>query len=480
MRRIPTTIDYLAYHAATRPDATALVDRARPVSFAALYADARRTLGAVDALRLPRGAVVAVEWDGLARHWLMLMACEALGLATASYPPGPPAPVLAPLFERADLVAHVSAPPDGARRLLTLDAAWWAGVARARPTGPPPPPPPDLPRRVTATSGTTGSAKLMALSARQMEARRDASWWRLPYSDRSRLLVSMAFSVQASYIPAGTCLRAGGACVYDAETSLGQALTAARATHAVLLPRHVASLVERPDALAGLRDLHLFAVGGRVPGEIRDRLLAGPAAWVVETYATNESGTIATMDRDGVGTVLPEVEMEIVDEAGAAVPVDALGEVRVRAPGMIAGYLDDAPASAARFRDGWFHPGDVARHLGPRRFRLEGRRDDILNLAGLKLFAPQHEDALRALAGVRDAALAIARDAAGRDALRVFVTLADGAGRADVARRVATVLSPLTGTPVVEIVAALPRTETGKLARGTLGEWAARPAAPRR
>ena len=63
-----------------------------------------------------------------------------------------------------------------------------------------------------------------------------------------------------------------------------------------------------------------------------------------------------------VGRPRAEVDLRIVDEAGAALPAGEVGEVVCRSPAMMRGYWRDPDLTAAAIdADGWLHTGDLGR-----------------------------------------------------------------------------------------------------------------------
>ena len=59
-----------------------------------------------------------------------------------------------------------------------------------------------------------------------------------------------------------------------------------------------------------------------------------------------------------VGYVLPDAQVQIVDQSDNELTPGTEGIVRVRTDQQASGYYGDPVASAAAFRDGWFYSGD--------------------------------------------------------------------------------------------------------------------------
>ena len=62
----------------------------------------------------------------------------------------------------------------------------------------------------------------------------------------------------------------------------------------------------------------------------------------------------------GVGWPLPGVELRVADEAGVPCPPDTEGELLIRGPFLMKGYLRNPEATRQALQDGWLHTGDIA------------------------------------------------------------------------------------------------------------------------
>jgi acyl-CoA synthetase (AMP-forming)/AMP-acid ligase II len=136
----------------------------------------------------------------------------------------------------------------------------------------------------------------------------------------------------------------------------------------------------------------VLVAGGRVTAPTRRLLLERVGDAVAITYSMQECGSIArVVERDPdavtetVGVPHDGVALQLVDADGRPVPRGETGEVRVRVPGMASGYLDDDHATATKFRDGWFQPGDLATLSPDGALTVHGRADDVMVMNGIKI-----------------------------------------------------------------------------------------------
>jgi fatty-acyl-CoA synthase len=92
-----------------------------------------------------------------------------------------------------------------------------------------------------------------------------------------------------------------------------------------------------------------------------------------------------------VGRALPGVDLRIVDAQGAPLPERHVGEILIRAPFLFDGYFENAEATSAAIRDGWYRSGDIGYHLAGELF-VCGRAKDVIIVAGVNFF-PQDLEA---------------------------------------------------------------------------------------
>lgn len=187
-----------------------------------------------------------------------------------------------------------------------------------------------------------------------------------------------------------------------------------RISYTLVTPSHLERWVELAGDPASplLPDLTLAVTSAPLGQDLFLRARAKLTPRVIDVYGTNESGILAfawpedRLESPGtVGRPDPEIELELVDDAGRPVADGDIGHVRTRSDALPAGYLDDGDRSGRHFEDGWFYPGDMASRDGAGRLHLAGRRDDVINNQGVKFYPAEVERVLRQHPSIADAAV---------------------------------------------------------------------------
>ncbi len=189
-----------------------------------------------------------------------------------------------------------------------------------------------------------------------------------------------------------------------------------RVTNITGVPGMVLQMLESP-RFAAHDTSSLIAVnyGGTPPpprllGRI-DALLPGVDA--ENGYGLTEASSLVSYNAgesyrrhpDGAGVPTPICDLRIVDEAGAALPAGARGEVCVKGPNIVRGYWKRHEASAETFRDGWLHTGDIGLLDADGCLFLLDRAKDMLIRGGENVYCVEVENALCTHPQVLDAAV---------------------------------------------------------------------------
>lgn len=179
------------------------------------------------------------------------------------------------------------------------------------------------------------------------------------------------------------------------------------------------------------------------------------------------------LDRpDSVGTAIaPVMEIRIADPDGTPVPAGEVGEIWLRGPTIIRGYLDNPEATAAAISDGWFHTGDAGTLDEDGFLRVVDRLKDVIIRGGENIYAAEVEAVLYEHPDVLEAAIVgVPHDRLGEEVAAV-VRLRPGA-TADKGALQQHVKERLAGFKVPSVVHftpdELPRNAAGKVLKKDL------------
>jgi 2-aminobenzoate-CoA ligase len=179
------------------------------------------------------------------------------------------------------------------------------------------------------------------------------------------------------------------------------------------------------------------------------------------------------------GLPVPGYLARIVDEHGKEVARGTPGRLAVQGPTGCR-YLAD-PRQAQYVQAGWNITGDTYVQDDEGYFWFQARNDDMIVSAGYNIAGPEVEAALLTHPAVRECGVVGAPDAERGMVVRAYVVLheghaPDGAMRQALQDHVKRAIAPYKYPRSVVFVAALPRTETGKLQRFALRQRAAQEA----
>jgi HIP---CoA ligase len=510
LQTTPAVLDRIAREL---PDHDALVTADKTLTFDGLRAEVRQAAAAMIDLNVAPGDRVGI-WSPNTWHWVV--ACLAAHYAGA---------VVVPLntrytaSEASDILARTEAPLLiamgeflGMDRVADLDRAqlpalrhivripldradgtWDEFVARgtdlaaadARAAAVSP----DDVSDVLFTSGTTGRSKGV-LCAHRQSLSAPAAWAACgEVTSADRYLCINPFFHNFGY-KAGilACLQTGATLIPMLTFDPEQAMRAVQEQRATVLPGPPTiyqTLLDHPRRgeydLSSLR----FAVTGAatVPVVLIERMQSELDIDIVLTaYGLTEASGFGTMCRsdDDALTVATtcgrpiagfELRIDISPEGSA----DGTGEVLLRGPNVMLGYLDDPAATAAAIdSDGWLHTGDVGGVDAAGNLRITDRLKDMYICGGFNVYPAEIEQVLARLDGVADAAVIGVPDERLGEVGRAFIVLRPDA-QVDEAAVIAYTREHLANFKAprsVRFVEALPRNPGGKVVKPLLRERA--------
>ena len=185
-----------------------------------------------------------------------------------------------------------------------------------------------------------------------------------------------------------------------------------RVTFSFLVPTmfQILAGVEEKADVSSLRVL--ISGGSPLPSAVKEKVLARFGPILHEFYGATETRiitniTAAELERKqrSVGRPIRDVELRILDDARAEVPVGAVGEVFVRGPGLFSGYLDDPERTRKSHHGDWFSLGDLGRLDEEGYLYLVDRKQDMIISGGENIYPNDVEEVLLAFPGVKEAAV---------------------------------------------------------------------------
>jgi len=184
--------------------------------------------------------------------------------------------------------------------------------------------------------------------------------------------------------------------------------------------------------------------------------------------------TLEPLDSDApfgnIGKPIPGKEVKIVDEDGDEVPVGEVGEIVTRGSHVMKGYHNDPEATRERIKNGWLHTGDLARRDEEGYIYIVGRTQDRINVGGLMVYVSEVEDVLHKHPKIKEVAVVSAPDPKRGEKVRAVIALKEGteATEKEIIDYCRERMADYKVPKEVEFRGSLPKTRTGKIARGEL------------
>lgn len=221
--------------------------------------------------------------------------------------------------------------------------------------------------------------------------------------------------------------------------------------------------------------------GGPTPRVLLDRC-AQHEVPVVQTYGLTESCsqavTLAPEDAlarlGSVGKPLYPNEVRVVSSDGSDTEIDEAGEILIRGPIMMRGYLNQTEATSQTITDGWLHTGDIGRIDAEGYLYVLDRRDDLIVTGGENVYPAEVESVLQSHPSIAESAVIGAEDAEWGQRVVAIARLDENIDSSgiDAASLQLFCRERLAGYKVPRefrfTTEALPRTASGKLRRAAL------------
>jgi long-chain acyl-CoA synthetase len=153
---------------------------------------------------------------------------------------------------------------------------------------------------------------------------------------------------------------------------------------------------------------------------------------IYEGYGLTETTVSVCCNRPGakragsVGKPYPQVKLRIADDSGGDVPVGEPGEILVKGPNIMQGYLNRPEATAEVLQDGWLHTGDVGYVDADGFVFIVDRKKDMIIKGGYNIYPREIEEVLYQMPAVAEAAVVGVEDEAKGESVRAVISVRPG------------------------------------------------------
>lgn len=173
-----------------------------------------------------------------------------------------------------------------------------------------------------------------------------------------------------------------------------------------------------------------------------------------------------------VGVCAPNTECKIVDlETGAALGRNKAGELCVRGPQVMKGYLNRSEATAHTIdAEGWLHTGDVGYADNDDHFFIVDRAKELIKYKGFQVAPAELEAILLTHPSVADAAVIPIPDEEAGEIPKAYVVLKADAEAEEILAFVATRVASFKKIRLIEFIDKIPKSASGKILRRVLRE----------
>lgn len=173
-----------------------------------------------------------------------------------------------------------------------------------------------------------------------------------------------------------------------------------------------------------------------------------------------------------VGPVLPNTQSRVIDtETGAELGANEKGEVLIRGPHIMVGYLNNEEATSGCIdADGWFHTGDIGYADEDGFFYIVDRVKELIKYKGYQVPPAELEAILVAHPSISDAAVIPSPDEEAGEVPKAFVVLKEPLSEEEIMSYVAEKVAPHKKIRRLEIVDEIPKSASGKILRRVLVE----------
>ena len=218
-----------------------------------------------------------------------------------------------------------------------------------------------------------------------------------------------------------------------------------------------------------------------LPVEVQQQFEKNTGGKLVEGFGLSETSPVTHANPvygvrkpGSIGLPMPDTEYKIVDvETGEKeLPIGEIGELCIRGPQVMEGYLNMPEENAQSIRDGWFYTGDIAKADEDGYTYIVDRKKDMVIAGGFNIYPRDIEEVLYTHPKIMEAAVAGINDPYRGETLKAYIVLKEGEAMTEeeVTEYCKANLAAYKVPKLVEFRPELPKTMIGKVLRRMLRE----------
>ncbi len=340
------------------------------------------------------------------------------------------------------------------------------------------------------TGGTTGPSKGAVLTHRNLSCNTQQihTWFpKVELGQEVNLLCLPLFHVFGLSVGMNWSIWSGAKMVLVPNPRDIPSLVKAITKHRVTLFPGVPALFNAINNFPGVEKLDMTSVKSCFSGsapiarDVQERFEALTKSIIIEGFGMSETSPVThvnplygTRKIGSIGIPVSNTEAKIVDAEDDSVdlPIGEEGELLVRGPQVMQGYWQCPEANEEVLAGGWMHTGDLASMDEDGFFRICGRKKDMINCSGLKVFPDEVDEVLMAHPAILEAATIGVPDEERGETVKSFIVLQEGQAltATQVEKYAREHLAPYKIPRQVEFLAELPKSSVMKILRRELRE----------
>ncbi|MGG1675371.1 long-chain-fatty-acid--CoA ligase [Neobacillus sp. NRS-1170] len=332
------------------------------------------------------------------------------------------------------------------------------------------------------TSGTTGKPKGAMLSHRNLASNADSMTQLTEFTEEDRIIAVLPmFHVFCIATCINIPISCGATIVIVPKFSPTEVINTIRRENATIfagVPTMFSFLLQVQKATAeDFSSIRVcFSGGASIPVELLHRFEEKYKVHVLEGYGLSETAPVTafnpmrgTRKPGSVGIDIPKVKNKVVDPNGLEVQRGEIGELIVKGPNVMMGYLGMPEATSSALKDGWFYTGDLARMDEEGYIYIVDRKKDMIIVGGYNVYPREVEEVLYQHPAIVEVAVIGVTDKEYGEIVKAFVVSNDECLTVDsILHFCQDKLVKYKQPKQVEFMKELPKNSTGKILKRAL------------